>query len=85
MQARRRGELEDAADCFRRAARAGHAKAMVNLGSMYEKGEGVDQDDTQAVHFFRAAAELDNLAAVFARLQDGVCASQPRPGQPRSR
>ena len=66
VQARRRGELEDAADCFRRAARAGHAKAMVNLGSMYEKGEGVDQDDTQAVHFFRAAAELDNLAAVFA-------------------
>ena len=66
VQARRRGDLEDAADCFRRAARAGHAKAMVNLGSMYEKGEGVGQDDTQAVHFFRAAAELNNIAAMFA-------------------
>jgi len=38
-------------------AEQGHADAQFNLGSMYEYGEGVPQDDKNAVKWYRLAAE----------------------------
>ena len=34
-----------------------HAKAQFNLGVMYDAGEGVPQDDKEAVKWWRLAAE----------------------------
>ena len=39
------------------AAKQGNAKAQVNLGLMYEQGQGVRQDYAQAVQWYRRAAE----------------------------
>ncbi|MCK9681056.1 tetratricopeptide repeat protein, partial [Haemophilus influenzae] len=38
-------------------AEQGYAKAQFNLGVMYAKGQGVKQDDFEAVKWFRKAAE----------------------------
>lgn len=48
----------DAATAFRRAAEKGHAGAMHSLAQMYHKGQGVPQDDAQALQWnLRAAAK----------------------------
>ena len=38
-------------------AEQGNAKAQFNLGVMYEVGQGVKQDDFEAVKWYRQAAE----------------------------
>ena len=38
-------------------AKQGNADAQFNLGVMYENGEGVRQDDAEAVRWYRQAAE----------------------------
>ncbi len=38
-------------------AKQGNAKAQYNLGVMYRKGQGVPQDDAEAVKWYRKAAE----------------------------
>jgi TPR repeat protein len=45
---------------FRPLAEQGDAKAQFNLGHMYASGQGVPQDDAQAVNWFRKAAEQGN-------------------------
>ena len=53
-------EAEDyvtAAQEFKKAAEQGIAQAQYNLGVMYDNGEGVIQDDKEAVKWFRLAAE----------------------------
>jgi len=42
---------------FKKSAEQGHAEAQFNLGFMYEKGQGVDQDKKQAAYWYRKAAE----------------------------
>ena len=42
---------------FRKAAEQGVAEAQHNLGQYYANGEGVPQDDAEAVKWFRKAAE----------------------------
>ena len=42
---------------FRKAAEQGYAKAQGHLGVMYQGGQGVKQDDVEAVNWFRRAAE----------------------------
>ena len=49
-------------------AKQGNAQAQFNLGKMYAKGQGVRQDDAQAVQWFRKAAE-QGLGQVLADLQ----------------
>ena len=44
-------------------AERGDAKAQVNLGLMYDNGEGVPQDDAEAVRWYRLAAEQGNADA----------------------
>jgi len=46
-----------AAAWYRKAAEAGDARGMANLGVMYANGRGVPQDDAQAVNWYRKAAE----------------------------
>ena len=46
-----------------KAAEQSDAKAQVLLGAMYADGEGVMQDDKQAVAWFRKAAEQGNADA----------------------
>ena len=66
----------NAADCFdkdlalttrvvgcRAAAEQGHVRAQSSLGVMYYQGEGVQQAYTEAVKWFRRAAEQGDAAA----------------------
>ena len=45
------------------AAEQGFAAAQYNLGVMYDNGQGVRQDDAQAVYWYRKAAEQGNVEA----------------------
>ena len=47
-----------------KTGRAG-AKAQLNLGNMYCNGDGVEQDYTEAVVWYRKAAEQGNAGAQF--------------------
>ena len=48
---------------FAGAAEQGLAMAQYNLGVMYAKGEGVTQDNEQAVAWYRKAAEQGEAIA----------------------
>ena len=50
--------LEEAAD-------QGHAKAQYNLGLMYYEGQGVAQDYSAAMKWFRMAADQENAKAQY--------------------
>ena len=58
-------------DELRALAEQGHASAQSNLGLMYATGQGVPQDDTEAVRWFRLAADQglagaqSNLGAMY--------------------
>jgi hypothetical protein len=45
---------------FRRAAELGFSPANVNLGRIYEHGEGVEQDLEKAFHYYLASAETSS-------------------------
>jgi tetratricopeptide (TPR) repeat protein len=57
------GDDAEAVRWYRKAAEAGHAAAMNNLGVMYERGRGVTQDDGEAVRWYRKAAEAGDETA----------------------
>jgi len=42
---------------WKEAAENGNASAQFNLGQMYDNGEGVTEDDREAVKWYRMAAE----------------------------
>ena len=48
---------------LRQSAKQGDASAQYNLGSMYANGEGVPQDDREAVKWLRLAAEQGDARA----------------------
>ena len=48
------------------AAEQGNADAQFNLGLMYANGQGVRQDDAQAVQWYRKAAEQGDAQAQLA-------------------
>lgn len=50
---------------YRKAAEQGNSMAQHNLALMYARGEGVDQDDGQAAHWFGRSAAQGNAAAQF--------------------
>ena len=52
-----RGDYETAFKKFLPLAEQGDARAQVYLGLLYEKGNGVPQNDTEAVKWFRLAAD----------------------------
>ena len=59
----RRGDHARAAIGFRNHAARGDAQAQLILGDMYAKGEGVPEDDTEAVRWYRLAAEQGDVSA----------------------
>ena len=54
---------QDDLDTVWQAAEQGNATAQFSLGFMYANGEGVPQDDSEAVRWFRLAAEQGDAAA----------------------
>ncbi len=50
---------------FQRAAEAGNAKAAEALGKMYEDGNGVDKDLSQAMAWYRQAEASGNVQASY--------------------
>ena len=49
---------------IRRSAEQGYTEAQYNLGRCYYNGEGVSQDYTQAVYWWRKAAEQGHRMAI---------------------
>jgi len=49
---------------YRAKTKEGYAYAMVNLGLMYDDGEGVIQDYEEAVKWYRKAVELGHTGAM---------------------
>ncbi len=52
-------------DAVKKAAEQGDASAQFNLGLMYANGDGVPEDDAEAVHWYRQAAEQGIISAQF--------------------
>ena len=50
---------------FRLAAVQGNADAQAMLGAMYAEGQGVSQDDAEAVKWFRLAAAQGYVSSQF--------------------
>ncbi len=59
------GYLEEAAKWYRKAADAGEPYAMRELGLMYLNGNGVPQDDAQALQLLGRAGELDAYRQMY--------------------
>lgn len=49
---------------YTKAAEAGNADAMNNIGYMYENGRGIERDVSTAMDWYRKAAELGNSSAM---------------------
>lgn len=58
-----KGEMENAFHWYRKAAEAGDANAMCNLGTMYLTGRGTSINQENAVKWLKRAAELGHPAA----------------------
>ncbi len=58
-----RGDYATALREWRPLAEQGDADAQYNLGFMYDKGEGVPQDDAEAVKWYRKAAAQGQAVA----------------------
>ena len=50
---------------YHKAADAGDADAMTNIGAMYAKGQDVKQDHTEAMRWYRKAADEGEATAMF--------------------
>jgi len=65
VDAYNQGDYETAFKEWLPLAEQGEAEAQYNLGVLYDKGQGVPQDDTKAVRWYRLAAGQGNSAAQF--------------------
>ena len=63
-----RGDYAPALRILRQRAEQGFADAQASLGHMYENGQGVPQDDAEAVEWFRKAAEQGVAGAQYDKL-----------------
>ena len=63
LAAANRGDYATAFRLYRPLADQGNASAQDNLGLMYAKGEGVPQNNAEAVKWFRLAAVQGNASA----------------------
>lgn len=63
-------DFQQAAKLFRESADFGHAYAQYQLAVMYAKGEGVPQDDLEAVYLYSQAA---HQGVSFAQHSLGLC------------
>ena len=65
FDAYKRGDYATAFKEYRQLAEQGDAAAQFMLGWMYEKGEGVEQDNAKAVQWYRLAAKQGDAAAQY--------------------
>ncbi len=65
VEAYERGDYATALTEIRPLAQQGLAEAQFNLGVMHSKGQGVPQDDAEAVRWYRRAAEQGYARAQF--------------------
>ena len=65
LEAYERGDFATALREWRSLAEQGHAVAQNNLGALYDNGEGVPEDDVEAVKWYRKAAEQGYALAQF--------------------
>ncbi len=77
LAAYQRGDYATALHYWRPLAERGVAQAQNNLGLMYANGQGVPQDDAEAVTWFRLAAEQGDVYSQHqldadAQLQIGI-------------
>jgi TPR repeat protein len=75
-----RGVAQDygrAREWYEKAADAGNASAMTNLGWLYEKGMGVTQDYSKAREWYQKAADAGNADAKEALAHLPQAAVQP--------
>ena len=63
VAAYKRGDYATALREWHPLAEQGNAGAQYNLGVMYDKGEGVTQDNAEAMKWFRKAAEQGHAKA----------------------
>ena len=63
VEAYERGDYATALAGFQNYAEQGNALAQFNLGLMYANGEGVPEDDAEAVRWYRLGAEQGNARA----------------------
>lgn len=59
----KRGRLEEAFQLFLKAARAGNARAQLNVGYLYDTGQGVDRSRAQALAWYRKAVRQGEALA----------------------
>jgi uncharacterized protein len=64
-EALEREDYETAYKLFLPLAEQGDADAQFNLGVMYDEGEGVPQDDKEAVKWWRLSAEQGDASSQF--------------------
>ena len=65
LEATKRGDYQTAFKLWLPLAEQGDASAQFNLGLMYDKGQGVKQDDVEAVKWYRQAAEQGYAKAQY--------------------
>jgi TPR repeat protein len=58
-----RGRIEQAFRLFLEAAKAGDSSAQLNVGYLYDTGQGVSRSRTQAVYWYRRAVRRGEAAA----------------------
>ena len=58
-------DFEKTVMIWRPLAEQGHAEAQYNLGTLYDTGIGVSQDDGKAAKWYRLAAEQGSVKAQF--------------------
>ena len=63
LAAYRDGDYAIALKLLRPLAKQGNASAQLNLGFMYDLGQGVTKDDKEAVKWYRLAAEQNDASA----------------------
>ena len=63
LEATKRGDYQTAFKLWLPLAEQGNASIQFNLGLMYKKGQGIKQDDFEAVKWFRKAAEQGDAEA----------------------
>ena len=63
LEATMRGDYQTAFKLWLPMAEQGYAGAQFNLGVMYENGDGIKQDDFEAVKWYRKAAEQGDADA----------------------
>jgi len=59
------GKFKEAFLAFQRAAKLGNPQAQVNLGNLYDAGEGVEQDQKLAAYWYKRAIKNGVAEAAY--------------------